>query len=97
MSLFLPSVQAWKGNSHVTETVMKLVCVCTQVAIKQADSVMWPSLSLTRTHTHTHTHTKRCAVSLSLTLSLSLSLSHTHTHTHGVMQNSAFEQSIANT
>ncbi len=76
MSLFLPSVQAWKGNSHVTETVMKLVCV------KQADSVMWPSLSLTRTHTHTHTHTHKTLRCVPVSHSLSLSLSHAHAHTH---------------
>ncbi len=45
------------------------------------------SLSHTSTHTHTHTHTTLWCDSLSL------SLSHTHKHA----QNSAFEQSIANT
>ncbi len=55
-------------QSHVTDTVMKLVCVCTQAAIRTADfTVMWPCLSLSHTHTHTHTraHTqthKTCTV-----------------------------------
>ncbi len=56
-----------KGEqSHVTDTVMMLVWVCTQAAIKKADStVMWPCLSLSLlslsslSHTHTHTHTSR--------------------------------------
>ncbi len=44
-------------QSRVTDTVMMLVCVCKQAAIKIAD-VLWcdpVSLALTRTHTHTHT------------------------------------------
>ncbi len=36
-SLVLPSVQAREENSRVTDTVMKLVCICTQAAIKIAD------------------------------------------------------------
>ncbi len=62
-SLVLPSVQAREGNRVTWETVMMLVCVCKQAAIKTADSTVTLSLSfslspsLTRTHAHTHTHT----------------------------------------
>ncbi len=39
-------------QSRVTDTVMMLVCICTQSAIKTADStVMWPCLSLSHIHT----------------------------------------------
>ncbi len=39
-------------QSHVTDTVMKLVCVCSTQA-----AVVWPCLPLSHTQAHTHTHT----------------------------------------
>ncbi len=39
-------------QSHVTDTVMKLVCVCTQVV------VVWPCLPLSHTRARTHTTCK---------------------------------------
>ncbi len=80
MSLVLPSIEAWKGNSCVTDTVMKLVCVYTPATIKAISDGLYTPLwykpvSLSHTHTHTHTHD---------------TLLYT-------MQNSVFEQSIANT
>ncbi len=56
-------------QSHVTDTVMKLVCVCTQAA------VVWSCLPLSHTHARTHM-TLRCDP-----FSLSPSFTHTHTHT----------------
>ncbi len=94
MSLVLPSVQARKRNRVTWQTQWWRSYVFAHKPRLWCDRV---SLS----HTHTRTHTRRCDVTLSLSLSLSLSLTHTrahahtHTHTHHV-QNSAFEQSIAN-
>ncbi len=69
MSLVLPSVQAWEGNSRVTDTVMKLVCVCKQAVIKTISDGLYTPLWCD-------------PVSLSLSLSLSHTRAHTHTHTH---------------
>ncbi len=40
MSLVLASVQARGEQSRVTDTVMKLICVCTQATINTADSAV---------------------------------------------------------
>ncbi len=53
-------------QSRVTDTVMKLVCVCNQAA------VVWLCLPLSHTQAHTHETLRRDP----------LSLSHTHTHIH---------------
>ncbi len=86
MSLVLPSVQAREEQSRVTDTVMKLVCVCTQAAIKTISywqyTPLWPSLSLSLTYTHTHKVIKMADVLWCDPVSLSLSLSLSHTHTH---------------
>ncbi len=42
--LVLASVQARQGNSHVTDTVMKLVCVCKQAAIKRISDGLYTPL-----------------------------------------------------
>ncbi len=48
-------------HSHMTDTMMMLVYICsTQATVKTAGStVMCPALSLSLSHTHTHTHTTR--------------------------------------
>ncbi len=46
-------------QSRVTDTVMKLVCICTQAVIKTADSTV--TLSLSHTHTNTQRFTLHCA------------------------------------
>ncbi len=63
MSLVLPSVQAREGNSHMTDTVMMLLCVCKQAVIKLISDALY---------------TVTVSLALSLSLSLSLSLTHTH-------------------
>ncbi len=59
----------------------------------EAAVLMWPCLPLL-THANTHTHTHNAALWPHLSLSHTRTLTHTHTHD---TQNSAFEQSIANT
>ncbi len=56
-------------QSRVKDTVMMLVCICTQAAVKTISDGLYTPLwcdPVPLTHTHTHTHT----------LPLSLSLSH---------------------
>ncbi len=65
LSFTISSNLRWE-QSRVRDTVMMLVCVCTQAA------VVWLCLPLSQMRAHTYTHTMlRCD-------SLSLSLSHTH-------------------
>ncbi len=55
MFLVLPSVQAREGNSHMTDTVMMLLCVCKQAVIKMISDALYTvtvSLSLSLTHSH---------------------------------------------
>ncbi len=59
-------------QSHVRDTVMMLVCICTQAAIKTADSTVTLSLS--------HTHTSRDKDSWLAVMWPRLSLSHTRAH-----------------
>ncbi len=58
--IVLPSVQARKGNSRVTDTVMMLVCICsTQAAVKTISDGLYTPLwcdPVPLSHTHTHTH-----------------------------------------
>ncbi len=64
-----------------------LLFVCKQATIKIISDALYTPLWC-----------DTLSLSFSLSLSLSLSLTHTHTHTHAHdAQNSAFEQSIANT
>ncbi len=81
-------------QSRVTDSDDARMCLQTS----HGCVTMSPSLTHTSTHTstHTHTHTHDSALWPPLSLSLSLSLSLTHSLTHD-MENSAFEQSIANT
>ncbi len=57
MSFVLPSVQAREGNSHMTDTVMRLVCVYKQA--RWCDHVFL-------SHTHTH-NTQNSAFEQSIT------------------------------
>ncbi len=74
-------------QSCVTDTVMMLVCICsTQASVKTISdglyTLLWcDPVPLTHKTSHTNAHTH----------------THTHTHTTRYVQNSAFEQSIANT
>jgi len=60
-------ISSREGNRVTWQTVMVLVCVCTQAAV-----VMWPYLPLSQTWAHTH-KMLHCDP-----LSLSLTLAHTH-------------------
>ncbi len=44
MSLVLPSVQ--EGNSRVTDTVMMLLCICKQAAIKTISDTLYTEHSV---------------------------------------------------
>ncbi len=64
LSFTISSSSRWE-QSRVRDTVMMLVCVCTQAA------VVWPCLPLLQTRARTHTHTMLRCDSLSPYLSLS--------------------------
>ncbi len=68
-------------QSHMTDTVMMLVCICSTQA-----AVVWLCLPLSQTRAHTHT-ALWCD-----SLSLSLTHTHTHTHTHNVQNSQSLIQ-----
>ncbi len=87
-----------RERSRVTDTVKKYV-FANKLQLRQfltgctihCDVTLFPSLTHSLTHTHTHSLTH------SLTHTHTHSLTHSHTHVTRYTQNSAFEQSIANT
>ncbi len=61
----------------MTDTVMMLMCVCKQAAIKTADMLWCDPVSLSLSHTHTHT---QAVIKIADMLWCDpVSLTHTHT------------------